>query len=223
VVASFLWPADFYYHYAAFLTPFLALVIALPVSRLLAALPPGSTRRWLAALRPAAMVTAATAIVVLVVLQVIAESHEYSGVPSNEISAADRLIPPGACVATDQASYTIAIDRFVSSVPGCSLMIDGVGTDYALSNGRNGQTGAGSSPAVEAAWMSAFRTAKYAWLTSEAYRRISWTPQLTAYFDSHFVSLMTAGRDRLFVRAAHPEPGRLNGIPAAPPMPSTHY
>jgi hypothetical protein len=223
VAAAFLWPADFYYHYAAFLTPFLALVIALPVARLLAALPPGSTRRWLRALRPAAMVTAAVTLVVFGVLQVIAESNQYSGVPYSEISAAERLIPRGACVFTDQVSYTIAINRFVSPVPGCSLMVDGVGTDYALSNGRNGQNGAGSSPAVQAAWMSGFRTARYVWLTGQAYRRISWTPQLTAYFDSHFVRLATVNRDRLFIRAAHPEPGRLEGIPAAPPMPTTHY
>ena len=45
-------------------------------------------------------------------------------------------------------------------------MIDGLGTDYALSNGRNPQTDVGSSPAVEAAWMSAFRAAKYTWLTT---------------------------------------------------------
>ena len=217
VVAAFLWPADFYYHYAGFLAPFLALVLALPLARLLAALPAGGTRRWLALLRPVATVTAAAAVVVLVVFQVTAEYHEYSGVPASEIDAAKRLIPPGACVATDQVSYTIAIDRFVSSVPRCSQMIDGLGTDYALSNGRNGQTGAGSSPAVEAAWMSAFQAARYAWLTSEAYRRISWTPQLTAYFDSHFVPLMTVGLDRLYIRAAYPVPGRLKGIPAAPP------
>ena len=245
VVAAFLWPADFYYHYAGFLAPFLALALALPTARLLAVLarrstvpsaghprapggpetseapPAGATRRWLALLRPAATVVTAVALVVLTVLQIGAESHEYSGVPASEIAAAKRLIPPGACVATDQASYTIAIDRFVSTVPGCSLMIDGVGTDYALSNGRNGQTGASSSPAVEAAWMSAFRSAGYAWLTSEAYRRISWTPQLIAYFDSRFVPLMTAGRDRLFVRAARPVPGRLKGIPAAAPEAST--
>ncbi len=220
VIAAFLWPADFYYHYAAFLAPFLALALALPTSRLLAALPAGDTRRRLALLRPAATVVAAVALVALTVLQIGAESNEYSGVPSSEIAAAKRLIPPGACVATDQASYTIAINRFVSTQPGCSLMIDGVGTDYALSNGRNGQTGASASPAVEAAWMSAFRAARYAWLTSEAYRRISWKPQLTAYFDSHFVPLMTAGRDRLYVRAGRPAPGRLKGIPAAPPTPS---
>jgi alpha-1,2-mannosyltransferase len=203
VVAAFLWPADFYYHYAGFLAPFLALVLALPFARLLAALPGAGTRRWLALLRPGAAVTAAAAIVVLVVFQVLAEYHEYSGVPASEIAAAQRLIPPGACVATDQASYTIAIDRFVSSVPGCSLMVDGVGTDYALSNGRNAETGAGRSPAVVSAWMSMFRSAKYAWLTTEAYRRIPWNPQLAAYFDSHFVPL-TEGPDWLYIRAAHP-------------------
>jgi len=309
VVAAFLWPADFYYHYTGFLAPFLALTLALPLSRLLAAAERGRApsgggrragagakrgggtsrargreeqsagavqaergrapsgdgrragagaergrarsagagqaergsgtsrargrdkhsvgagqaepRRWLALLRPTVTVVAGAALIALTVLQIGAESNEYSGIPGSEIAAAQRLIPPGACVATDQVSYTIAINRFVSTVPGCSLMIDGVGTDYALSNGRNGQTGASSSPAVEAAWMSAFRAAKYAWLTSEAYRRISWTPQLTAYFDSHFVRLMTTGLDRLYIRAAHPVPGRLKGIPAAPPSAKT--
>ena len=202
VVAAFLWPADFYYHYAGFLAPFVALSLALPLSRLLAALPARGTRRRLALLRPGATVTAGVALVVLAVLQVVAESHEASGVSASEIAAAQRIIPPGACVATDQASYTIAMNRFVSTVPGCSLMIDGVGTDYALSNGRNGQTGAGSSPAVEAAWLAQFRAAKYAWLTSQQSRRIPWTPKLTAYFNSHFVPL-TEGPDWLFIRSPH--------------------
>jgi hypothetical protein len=199
VVAAFLWPADFYYHYAGFLAPFVALALALPLARLLGVLPAGGTRRWLARMRPAATVTAAAALAVLTVLQVVAEYHEASGVPASEISAAMKMIPPGACVATDQASYTIAINRFVSSVPGCSLMIDGVGTDYALSNGHNGETGASSAPAVEAAWMSSFKAAKYVWLTTEEYRRISWTPGLIGYFDSHFVPL-TEGPDWLYIR-----------------------
>jgi hypothetical protein len=185
-------------------------VIALPVSRLLAALPPDGTRRWVRLLRPWAAGTAAAALVVLTAFQVIAEAHEASGVPANEIAQAQRVIPPGACVATDQASYTIAINRFVSTVPGCSLMIDGVGTDYALSNGRNGQTGAGSSPAVAAAWLAMFRHASYAWLTTQEYRRIPWTSQLTAYFQSNFVPL-TEGPDWLYVRTAHPIHGPLAG------------
>jgi len=202
VVAAFLWPADFYYHYAGFLAPFLALSLALPLSRLLAALPAGGTRRWPALVRRWATVAAGVALVALTVFQVIAEYHEASGIPASEIAAVQRLIPPGACVATDQASFTIAINRFVSTVPGCSLMIDGVGTDYALSNGQNGQTGAGRSAAVAAAWLAEFRAARYAWLTSEQTRRIAWTPALLAYFHSHFVPL-SGGPDGLYVRSPH--------------------
>src|SRR5207244_2640075 len=36
IVAIFLWPAQYHYHFAAFLAPFLGLAIALPISRLLA-------------------------------------------------------------------------------------------------------------------------------------------------------------------------------------------
>jgi len=201
VAAAFLWPTDFYYHYAAFFAPFLALVLALPASRLLAALPTGGGVRlkWLPR---AIMMTAAAAIAVLTVFQAIVESHNHTSVPVTEIAVARHLIPPGACVVTDQASYTIAIDRLVSTVPQCSLMIDAVGTNYALSDGRTPQTGAGGSAAVEAAWMSAFRSARFAWLTTEAYRRIPWTPRLTAYFESHFVPL-TNGPDQIYIRSAH--------------------
>ena len=200
VVVAFLWPVDFYYHYAAFFAPFLALVFALPASRLLAALPAGGVRARLMWLPRATTMTTTAAIVVLTGFQVINESHSYTSVPPSEIVAVEQLIPPGACVATDQASYTIAIDRFVSTVPRCSLMIDGIGIAYALSNGRNPQTRAGGSPAVEAAWMSAFRAANYAWLTTEAYRRIPWTPRLQAYFNSHFVPL-TEGPDWLYIKS----------------------
>jgi hypothetical protein len=199
VLAAFLWPADFYYHYAAFFVPFLALMLALPASRLLAALP-ARGHAHLGWLRNAAITTAAAAIAVLTMFQAIVESHNYTSVPPAEIAAVRQLIPPGACVASDQASFTIAIDRFVSTAPRCSLMIDGLGTDYALSGGRNPQTGAGSSAAVEAAWMSEFRNATYAWLSSDANRRIPWTPQLTAYFNSHFVPL-TEGPDWLYIRS----------------------
>ena len=204
VAVAFLWPADFYYHYAAFFAPFLALVLALPASRLLVALravlPTVGVRARLMWLPRAMTTIAAAVIVVLAGSQVINEARSYTSVPPTEIAAVKRLIPPGACVATDQASYTIAIDRFVSTVPRCSLMIDGIGIAYALSHGRNPRTGAGGSPAVEAAWMSAFRAATYVWLTLDANRRIPWTPRLTAYFNSHFVPL-TEGPDWLYIRS----------------------
>ncbi len=105
-------------------------------------------------------------------------------------AAIARVVPPGACVLTDEVSYTIAADRFFSDLRGCPQIVDGEGTDLALSGGRNGVTGAGRTPAVHAIWTSALRSTQYVWLSSrlgsvEA-RRIAWTPSLKAYFFSHF-------------------------------------
>jgi hypothetical protein len=201
-VVAFLLPADFYVHYPAFLAPFLALSIALPVSRVLGALPAAGPRgRAGRLLRRGAVALAVVTLATLAALQGLAESHMAAAIPAAEISAAEHMIPPGACVFTDQVSYTIAINRFTSDVPGCSPMVDGVGTDYALSGGHNGLTGAGNSPAVERLWMSAFRHAQYLWLTASSAPRIPWTPRLQAYFLAHFVPL-TEGPDWLYTRKA---------------------
>jgi hypothetical protein len=202
VVVAFLWPSDFYNHYPAFLAPFLALAIALPLSRVLGAPAVASARaRPIVLLRRGAATLAVLTLTAFAVLQAAAESHLAAAIPASEISAAERVIPAGACVLSDQMSYTIAIDRFSSDVPGCSAMVDGVGSDYALSGGRNGLTGAGNVPAVERLWMSAFRAAQYLWLTSDNTRRIPWTPRLRAYFLANFAPL-TQGPDWLYVRKA---------------------
>jgi hypothetical protein len=200
VVVAFLWPSDFYNHYAAFLAPFLALAIALPLSRVLgAAQVTGARARPVVLLRRGAAVLAAATLAALAVLQGVAESHLAAAIPASEISAAERMVPPGACVLTDQVSYTIAINRFTSADPGCSTMVDGVGSDYALSGGHNALTGAGRVPAVEQLWMSAFRSAQYLWLTASSAPRIPWTPRLRAYFLANFVPL-TEGPDWLYIR-----------------------
>ena len=215
VVAAFLWPADFYYHYPAFLAPFLGMAIGLPMARLLPALAELPAQRLPRSLRGpragfwlqprGALWVAGVVLAACAVGQAVSESSLSTAVKPSAIVAARSMIKPGACVLADQASYAMAADRFVSSSPGCSLMVDGVGTDYALSRGRNGLTGAGESPRVRAIWMSAFRSAQYLWLTSVSDRRIPWTPQLRSYFLSHFAPL-TEGPDWLFVRTAAHRP-----------------
>jgi hypothetical protein len=110
---------------------------------------------------------------------------ENAPTPVYPRSALEAAIPSGACVATDQASLLIAINRLSSSVPGCSLMVDATGTDYVLGRGRNGLT-AGTVPAAETAWQQAFRSAQYVLLTPYQYLRVAWTPSLTRYFDANF-------------------------------------
>jgi hypothetical protein len=208
VVAAFMWPADFYYHYSDFLAPFLALCLGLPAARLVAGLqetgwrPAKGGRAW----RTATAITLA-AITAMAVSQVYHEGRAKASV--HDFAALQRVIPPRACVLTDEVSYTIAADRFLSSVPGCSPVVDGVGTDLALGHGRNGVTGAGRVPAVQAVWDQALRTAQYVWLSSKLdsveARRIAWTPGLRAYFFGHFRLVRGPGLpDNLYRRVGQP-------------------
>ena len=204
IVLAFLWPADFYYHYAAFLAPFLALAVALPVARLMDALgvalsvgPGAPPRRH----RPPRLALAACTVagVVLLALTVIQAHYESTLKPPGSqtssgpaggtrmVREVKRIIPPGACVLTDQASYTIAANRFLSARPGCVPIVDGVGSDYSLSHGLNAITGAGRVASVRALWMSALRGAQYVWLSPMSYKRIPWnTPEITQYFNRNF-------------------------------------
>ena len=92
--------------------------------------------------------------------------------------------------------------RFGSSQPGCSEMIDPLGTDYALTPGRDGLNGACGFPAVAAIMRQAFGHAQYVWLAGRYnLRRIAWTPSLRAYFDRTFTRVLTDDQgDALYVR-----------------------
>jgi hypothetical protein len=136
----------------------------------------------------AAAPVAVAALAAMTVAQVFHESRAKASV--TPAAAIARVVPAGACVLTDEVSYTIAADRFLSAVPGCPQIVDGEGTDLALSGGRNGVTGAARFPAVRAVWDRALRGAQYVWLSTTLSgvedRRIAWTPALRAYFSAHF-------------------------------------
>ncbi len=190
VVAAFLLPDDFYYHYPGFLAPFLAMSLALPAGTLLAA---GTGHVAARAGRPGSRLAdrlrwsaAGLAGLVIVVLPFAVPGAEDAPTPVYRVAAIQRVIPPGACVLTDQASLLIAAGRFTSSVPGCSLIVDGTGTDFVLGHGKDGFS-AGSVPAVAAVWRQAFGAAQYVLLTPVNARRIAWTPALRSYFTRNFV------------------------------------
>jgi len=212
IVAIFLWPAQFHYHFTAFLAPFLGLAIALPLSRLVAlrresGQDGGPGRAAQRAAGPLAWVVtglAAAVLVVFTIFQVRAEGKLRAILPPTgpeSIAAFARAIPPGSCVATDEVSLLILANRFITDVPGCSAMVDGTGTDLALSHGGTPGTGAGRNPAVAAVWRQAFTHAQYAWFSTNSSRRIAWSPALRDYFTSHFVPIMRDSRgDVLYQR-----------------------
>ena len=194
IVAMFLWPPQFHYHFAQFLAPFMALTIALPVSRLLCgARQDGLAVSWPHTSGPKAAhrLGVAIAAVSAVALAVVAVAQlRFESAAARVIgpipAAVDRLIPPGACVLTDQVSVTLAANRFVSTDPNCPKLVDSLGTTLALSDGLNPRTGAAKVPRVNAAWSQAFSRAPYVILTISNIRRIPWSPQLQAYVTSHF-------------------------------------
>jgi alpha-1,2-mannosyltransferase len=206
VVVIFLWPPYFASHYSAFLAPFLALALALPVSRLVAWASAAGTRRHAAPGRTGLWF--ARAGLVLVGLAIVAGA--VAQVPKGSLSATrraspgqvGRLVPAGACVATDQASFLLLANRFTSTVPGCSQMVDGLGTDLALSHGRRPSSGAGKVPAVAAAWNHAFSHAGYVLLSDKYRLRIPWTPQLKGYFDLNFKRMLDGYGYTLYKRRA---------------------
>jgi hypothetical protein len=209
IMLMFLWPSQFQYHFSAFLAPFLALAIALPVPRLLGdgvpgdelSAAPGSRTPFDRRARQAAAVLACFALTLFAVLQVRLESMLRSYISPAAIVSADRVIPPGACVATDLVDLLILANRFVSDVPGCSKMMDGLGTDLALSGGLKPGTGAGQNPSVAAVWRQEFAHARYAWLSRENSRRVAWSAPLRAYFHANFALVLRDKRgDLLYER-----------------------
>jgi alpha-1,2-mannosyltransferase len=203
IVAMFLWPPQFHYHFAEFLSPFMALTLALPVSRLLGGAQPdgGWAVTWPRTSGPKAARQAGLAISAVCALALaVAAAFQFrfeSVIPRviGPIPAkVDRLIPSGACVLTDQVSVTLAANRFVTTDPACPRMVDSLGTTLALSDGLKPQTGAANVPRVNAYWAQDFSRAQYVILTATNTRRIAWSPQLESYFASHFTQLYKSPR-----------------------------
>ena len=189
-LVAFLYPADFYDHYAWFFAPFIGLTVALTASRVLISLPPG--------LRAGVAAAAGVVLAVIVIVPAAMQFHQLSRLTAaTPGTMAQREIPAGACVLTDVTALSIISNRFVSTTRGCSTMIDAIGSDYALSRGRNGVSGAGRTPAVRDLWLAALRHAQYVWVACPPRsspgcltdRRIPWTAPILGYFRTHFTPL----------------------------------
>jgi hypothetical protein len=204
VMIMFLWPPQFHYHFPTFLAPFLALAVALPLARLVAAVRQSGDRQGnRALLRWGEAVVAGLVVVVLVVFSVFTFQMvgHLKAKSYQEVVAARRLIPPGSCLFTDTVAFAIMANRFVSKVPGCSVMDDGLGTDLALSQGLSPSTGAGNVPAVEAVWWNGFKHAQFVWRSRYSSRRVPWTPRFRAYLNNRFVIVLNYGQQgRLYER-----------------------
>ena len=197
IIAMFLWPSQFHYHFSGFLAPFFGLSLALPAARLVAVLRDKTARAPVAGRTIAAL--AGT------VSQVSFEHTLLPLAPIDAMAIGKKIIPPGACVLADNVAYTITANRFVNSKPGCPTVDDGTGANFALSHGLAAETGAGRVPAVYTLWREALTHADYLWFTSLYNHRIAWNPALRTYVDTHFVRVRSdVAKFRLYVRKGFP-------------------
>ena len=189
VTAMLLWPRLYYSHYGAFEGPLLALAVALPAGLLTAG--PDARRAKESAL-PA--VVAAVLVTVLVAMGV-GQFRAESGMRGTQVTAeADRLIPPGACVVTNDAPFTVVADRFSSSRPGCPAMVDPFGTFFAMTGGGGRHSSAVVQAPVVALWHATLEQATYVWLTGDTGAQIPWNSGLYGYFRRHFRLIGLAGQ-----------------------------
>ncbi len=206
VTLMFMWPDQFHYHFVAFLGPFLGMAIGMAGGRLADAVLGTRLLRQETWLRWFVPGVAGLALVGCTALVARAETGKASYVQMTPGATAavqqmQRIVPAGACVLTDQESYLIIANRATSSVPGCSQMIDTLGTDLALSGGLRPSTGAGHDRALAAVWHSAFSHAQYLWLTYQNTARVPWNHELWTYFKTHFVRVLHDDRgDALYRR-----------------------
>jgi hypothetical protein len=181
-VAAVLAYSAFFYHYADFVAPWLAMSVGCAAGTLGGALAsrPGARRSLIAA--------AGVALVGLAAFQ----ARELSGLRAPSIYPDQAVIPAGSCVVSDEVSLTIAANRF-STGPGCPAVLDSLATTLVEDNGISVQGGAKSSARAVAAWRWIFGQAEYVWLSADSDRRIPWSIALSQWFGRHFKRLTVHG------------------------------
>ncbi len=174
-VAAVLAYSAFFYHYSDFVAPWLALSVGCAAGTLCRAFSdrPGMRRSLIA--------VAAVLILGLAGFQ----ARELSGLHTTSIYPDKAVIPAGSCVVTDEASLTLAANRF-STQPSCPDVLDSLATTLVEDNGVSVQGGARASARAVAAWTWIFGHAQYVWLSPDSDRRIPWTPGLEQWFARHY-------------------------------------
>jgi hypothetical protein len=184
VVAMLFVPSTFYWHYAAFAVPFLALV---------AALGPRAMPRFG---RRAAVTVLCLALIGLCVALAHRDARGYH--LHDEARAFDAAVPAGSCVVASMSSTTIADDRFAAGARSahCPALLDPLGVLIA----HGGTPAALRSQAVQAQWLAAYRQADFVYLIARDTVTVPTAGPAQRYLRAHFRVLPVAGLQGVLYR-----------------------
>jgi hypothetical protein len=181
VAIAQLGPAYYYPQYAAFMAPFVALLLGISLSRLLEH---RSARLTL--------VVGFAAMAALCISQVVGIHGEST---SDIARVVDDVIPAGACVLSDAPAKLVTSNRFVAAAPGCNDMIDPEGATLSFGLGSAG---------AEHLWTVEVAQSDYL-VTSAPFADWDIPPDaaLRAYVTEHF-QLIRSGGLLFYVRKGFP-------------------
>jgi hypothetical protein len=114
---------------------------------------------------------------------------------SPSVALIDRLVPPGACVLSDDAPTLVLADRFSSATPGCTAVVDAFGTTISSDGGYPASSPQARSAKTVGTWLGALEHSDYVVLAlGYRERRIPWdAPALHRYLIAHFQALASPG------------------------------
>ena len=166
-------PPAFYYHYAAFAAPFLALLMGLSAARI--------GLRFAAALAVFLLVVGVAHAVRFV------QTHTTSW--PDQSATIDARIPSHACVLADDPADLLLANRF-----DCDPVLDTYGTGFVLDGGAVQSTGSAS----DRYWIDQFNRVTYLQLIHGfSPLRIPWDAELIGYVKAHFE--LVSGNPALYV------------------------
>jgi hypothetical protein len=205
VVVMFLVPAEFYYHYADLLGPFLALAIATATGGILTATRTATGTDGLS--RTDSRSARALAVLAIVLVAGAAAGQLIS---SSQIDGADSargvdaVVPAGACTVSDSPALLVTADRLVSSTPGCPQLVDALGLSLSIDTGASPAIVGTVTPQLVDTWLSIIGKADYVVLSSAADLRIPVAPAITNELRRDFSRHVEPGGVVVFVRHGSP-------------------
>jgi hypothetical protein len=205
-VAAMLASAQFFEQYAYFAFPFGAMLLATSVGRI-GEFATRASARLQGASADAVRIAGAVALPTLLV------AGALSLIPSDInaertllASAADtghlvaEVIPPGACVVTEDPMILVNANRAVAAEPGCPQTVDAYGMWLTDNNATPPPADPPFPAAFTAKWRAWFERADYAVLSVEFSNYIPWTRDLATWFSANYTKVLSLPRTFVYRR-----------------------
>jgi len=182
----------YYYHYAAFTAPFIALVYGAVALRL---------RERFRRSRAVAAAAAAIPVALIGALLGLSLNGIVTAWPPMQVDGAySREIPANGCVLSLDPALAILDNRFTGDVPGCPQVIDWLGQERVLDHGLALTQSDTASPAVQAAFMRWLRASA---IVIAPHANPGWSPAVGSYVRSNF-RLVGRGSTGFYVYVRRP-------------------